>query len=453
MSADTRERLVPPPGPEDIYSVEQVRRRPLQLLARLTAEYGDVVRYRTPGLAATLLNHPRHVQHVLATRADNYTKEGTPDLMMLRPMLGESLMTVEDAVWREQRHALQPSFGRRSVSRYGDLMVTATRVLVESWRRRPDPAEPVDLAGELTELTLRVVAEALFGYDATRSSGRFGAAVQALNETMGHAGPLDAALIARFGGALATVRRVVDEVIATQPADGGRDVGLPADGARDVGLIVAAERARLAGADSDEQVRDQVLTFLLAGHETTAKALGWTLYLLARSPECSERLTAEVDAALGGRPPTVVDLDAMPYAWQVLQESMRLFPPIWIVSRMAKEDDVVGGYLLPGGSLACMSPYLLHRHPDFWPQPDRFDPERFAPGTTVGSSSAYLPFGGGPRQCIGRHFAAMEMRLVLATLLQACRFAVAPGHPVEPEALVTLRPRNGLRLRVDLRDT
>jgi cytochrome P450 len=195
---------------------------------------------------------------------------------------------------------------------------------------------------------------------------------------------------------------------------------------------------------TDTELRDQVLTIAMAGHETTAKTLTWTLYLLDRHPEVAARLAGEVDAALGGRLPTAADLDKLTLCQQVIEEALRLYPPVWQITRRALGPDALAGYDVTPGALIAISPYLLHRNPRYWDEPDAFRPERFAAGSAAYPSHLYLPFGGGPRICIGQHFALVEATLVLATLLREIRLEVVPGFIVEPEALVTLRPRHGL---------
>jgi cytochrome P450 len=204
---------------------------------------------------------------------------------------------------------------------------------------------------------------------------------------------------------------------------------------------------------SDRQLRDEVMTLFLAGHETTANALTWTWYLLSTHPEIERRLEMELAAGLGGRTPTLADLSQLTYIGMVIQEAMRLYPPAWIIGRNALEADQIGGYDIPAGSTVVLSPYVTHRHPDFWVNPEGFDPERFTPERSRGRPYfAYFPFGGGPRLCLGNNFALLEARLALATVAQRYRLELVPGHPVEPEPLVTLRPRHGLLMTLRPRD-
>jgi len=204
---------------------------------------------------------------------------------------------------------------------------------------------------------------------------------------------------------------------------------------------------------SDKQLRDEVITLFVAGHETTAAALSWTFYLLATHPEAEERVRAELDDALGSdtqRPFNVGDLPKLPYGRMVVEEAMRLYPPAWITNRQALADDVIRGYRIPAGAFVMMLPYVLHRHPDLWDYPDKFDPERFSPERIAGHPRyVYFPFGGGPRQCIGKGMALVESHLILSTVMQRCRLRLATQHPVEPLALATLRPSGGLPMKID----
>jgi cytochrome P450 len=421
----------PPPGPPGELALAQVRGDPLAFVMRMTQTYGDFVRYRSAGIEATLLNHPRSIRHVMQTNAANYAKAGTPDLMILRPMLGEALMTSEGPSWERQRTALRPVFTRASVERFGALMTAATGELLDEWERRDDPAAAVEIGAAMTQLTLRIVAKALFAYDIGLGASAFGACVQTLNETMGHPDPADRAVAARFDEALREIRAIVERVAAER------------DEAGDAALLL---EAHAAGGGSDVELRDQILTFLLAGHETTAKTLGWCLYLLSEHPAVAERLREELRATVGDRVPAVADMRALRYGWAVLQETLRLYPPVWISSRTAIAGDVVDGHAIPAGSLVCISPYALHRHPAFWEAPERFAPERFLAGGTFGPATGYMPFSTGPRQCIGLQFARVELQLVLSTILQRMTPRLVAGHPVEPEALVTLSPRHGLSM-------
>jgi enediyne biosynthesis protein E7 len=431
-----------PPGPEAHLSVQDVQRDPLRFLMELTGTYGDVVRYHADAWTVVLLNRPAHIKRVLQDNHPNYVKRGTPDIMMLKPMLGEGLLTSDGEVWYRQRRMTQPSFHRERIEAFGTLMTDLTRLMLNGWRQTYlTTGEAFEATEEMTRLTTRIVARSLFGVDLQSAVGSFGGAVQAMNEYMGNFDPMDRSRYLRFLAAHRSIEAVVDQIIDRKHEhDEGGDF---------LSMLLQARDADTGEGLSDRELRDQVMTLLMAGHETTAKALTWTFYLLDRNPEVRERLETEVAAALDGRVPTVGDLPRLPYTWMVLQEAMRLYPPVWIISRTAIEDDEVGGYRISKGSLVLVSPYAMHRHPDHWPEPEAFRPERFAPEAAAAREPfSHFPFSGGPRQCIGKSFATVEMQLVLASVVQAFRLKVVPGHPVEPEALVTLRPRHGVQVTI-----
>ncbi|TMJ02010.1 MAG: cytochrome P450 [Alphaproteobacteria bacterium] len=442
MSKAPAARASPPrsviPGPPEPLSLLDIRSDPLQFIRDLTARHGDIVAYRAPGWSAVLVNRPEFVRHVLLENFRNYGKEGTPDLMMLKPMLGDGLLTSSGATWKRQRQTLQPVFHPAAIRQYVAVMIEATESMLDRWEAR-GAAASFDLVPAMSDLTLRIVARALFGYDVAPQSDRFGTAVEDLNETMGHLDPTDAATARRFAKALAVVRETVTRVIQDESRDATADDAL-AVMLRDTGIASVGEAVARA------EVVDQVLTLLLAGHETTAKALAWTLYLLATHQDAERTVLQEIADTLGDRTPTAETTERMPYAWAVIQESARLYPPIWLMSRRALDDDEIGGYRIAAGTLVVFSPFLLHRRADLWPQPETFRPERFLGEADHGAVSefSYLPFSGGPRHCVGKHFAALEMRIVLPLILRRFSVRLRAGHPVEPQALVTLRPRYGL---------
>jgi cytochrome P450 len=416
-----------------------MRDDPLTFLSETVAAYGDIVRYTAGGETGYLINRPDMARHVLKDNAANYTKKSTPDFLMLRPLLGNGLLTSEGDDWARQRRMCAPAFRRSQVENFDSVITTAAQGLIERWRPAIADGSPVRVDHELTALTLVVVFAAMFSADFAGIGEGFGRAVDAVNGFIGHHLPDDAGspqtaiAQARYGRASEFLDRVTRAIITARRAGAGAD-------GNDLLAALLASPADV----SDDELRDQVLTMVMAGHETTAKALTWTLYLLDRHPEVAARLTEEVDAALGGHLPTAADLGKLTMCQQVIEESLRLYPPVWQITRRALGPDQIAGYDVTPDALIAISPYLLHRHPGYWTEPDAFRPERFAPGTADLPSHLYLPFGGGPRICIGQHFALVEATLVLATLLREVRLEVVPGFTVEPEALVTLRPRHGL---------
>jgi cytochrome P450 len=374
---------------------------------------------------------------VLHDHAHNYTKLDTPDLMLLTPMLGEGLLTTVGPVWKQDRQWLQPAFARRQLESSATVMVDVAEGMLARWRARSEPEATVDVVRELSRLTLEIAARVLYSTDITAGSEAFGEAMDVLNESMSHPNPGSDEVQRRFRPALELIRRRVWQIIlARKFADTGqRDV---------LASLLGAQRER---GDSDQHLLDQAVTLLLAGHETTAKALSWSVALLDAHEDARTRLLEELDGALAGRHPNRDDLARLPFTRAVVEETLRLDPPIWLLTRTAIKADEVAGYPIPAGALVAISPYLVHRHPDLWEQPDSFHPQRFL--STDGASHAYryLPFGHGPRHCVGKYFAMLEMPLVLATLYSKVIPARLPGHGLEPEALVTLRPRHGLPMR------
>jgi cytochrome P450 len=432
-----------PPGPARELSLTEIRSRPLEFITGLLREYGDIVQYRALGWRATLVNRPDYVKQVLLSRAHNYTKEGTPDLMMLKPMLGNGLLTSDGEEWEAQRSLLQPMFQRQCVERFAGWITEAGMAMLDRWQRVPSDTS-LEMTREMTTLTLRIVARALFGYEVLDEADSFGQAVEVLNESMGHLDAGAAGGTRAFGEALNVVRSTVLRVIVERLA--GESMG-------DDTLGYLIRHSQKHGPDflTSTELLDQVLTLLLAGHETTAKALCWALYLLSQHPEAALRVRCEADTVLaGGRAPTIEDLPRLSYSWAVIQEALRLYPPIWLMSRTARADDFIDGFIIPAGGLVLFSPFLLNRKPSLWAAPELFRPERFLnPEEHSGLSPfSYLPFGAGPRQCIGRQFASIELRLLLPMIWRRYHLDLVPGHAVEPEALVTLRPKYGLPMFV-----
>lgn len=334
------------------------------------------------------------------------------------------------------------------MTRFGTLTAEATVERLPGWDAVARRGQPTDFAAEMRHLTLHVIAEALFSTDIRVDAGTVGPAFAKLNEDISYrfrtvfVPPLwvPTRRNSTFKRARAALDAVVYLIIERRRQGGGQQTDL-------LDRLLKAHNDVSGGGMTNDQIRDEVMTLLLAGHETTAALLTWAAHLLSTHPAAARRMRTELDDVLGGRVPTVTDLPELSYTKYVLQESMRLYPPVWIVSRAAIDEDEIGGYAIPAGSVVTLSPYTMHRHPGFWKNPSGFDPGRFAPGRARKRPRfAYFPFGGGPRLCIGRHLAMMEAQLILATV--ARRYVLEPVQPqsVEPEPLVTLRPRGGLKI-------
>ena len=434
-------------------SAREMRADPLGLLVRARASHGDIVNMHLGPYPIYLLFDPEHVLHVLQKNPANYLKDGYEHL---EPMVGRGLLSSEDELWREQRRLIQPAFHKKRIEGMAETMTDATGAMLTRWRehlrKEPEGALVVDVNREVSRLTLEIVGRTLFGSGFGEEASVRGERALALVFRLGfdRAGrfpqipfgvPTPKNL--RYHRAV----RVMDEMVYSL-IDERRNEGSSGGEGDLLDMLLAARHEE--GGITEKQLRDEVLTILGAGYETTAKALCWTLYLLEKNPEAAREMRDELGGVLGGRTATADDFARLTYTRMVIQESMRLFPPVWGLSRLLKEADEVGGYRIPKGNRVIVSSYVTQRRPDLWPEPERFDPERFREAPRMDRPPpglpryAYFPFSGGPRQCIGANFASMEAVLVLATIAQAFELSVVPGHPVEPEPSFTLRPRHGL---------
>ncbi|CAM5359610.1 cytochrome P450 [Streptomyces spiroverticillatus] len=430
-----------PPGPADPVDMAAMRADPLAFVTRMNREYGDVTSHVGDGERVYMLHRPDLARHVLKDNVARYTKVNTPDDAMLRPLLGNGLLTSDGDEWARQRRLCAPAFRRTAVTAFDTIITEETQALLDRWRTAPDSGAALPVDHHLTSLTLAILTRAVLGVDLGSAGEGFGRAVDAANLFMGHyvpdpdPDPEDTALRRKgYVQARAFLQLVARTVIASRRATG------PA--AAHQGTLMDT----MIGELTDVELRDQVLTLIMAGHETTAKTLTWTLHLLDRHPAEAALIRTELDTVLAGRTPTAADLPDLVHCRRAIEEAMRLYPPVWLISRRSTGPDLIDGYEIPAGALVCVSQWVLHRHPDHWDRPDDYVPARFtAPDLP---SHLYLPFGGGERTCIGRHFALVEAVLVLATLLQQADLTLEPGFPVEPEALVTLRPKHGMRMKV-----
>ncbi len=417
-------------------SARELVRRPHRFFLQLTREYGDIVQYRAAPEPAYLINHPDYVKHVLVSNGRNYNKDTHLNKYMLESVVGQGLLTSEPPLWRQQRHLIQPAFHRHNLVNFADLMTASTRQAMARLDRFANLGEPVDMAAQMMNLTLDIVTRALFGYDIGPQAEAVGQAVNTLIEI---AKPSRT----RFQQTLHELNEIVFGIIEQrrqQPNETQQDL---------LDMLLLARYEETGEGMSDQQVRDEVMSLFIAGHETTANTLSWLWYLLAQHPDIAAKIEAELVQVLNGRSPTPADFPQLAYTNRVIKESMRLYPSAWSISRRALDDDEIDGYAIPAGAIVALSPYTLHRHPAFWPDPDRFDPERFTPEQENGRHRyAYIPFGGGARKCIGDQFALMESIIIIPMILQQYQLQLVPGHQVEEHALVTLRPKNGILMTV-----
>jgi len=408
--------------------------------------YGDLYDLHIDNSHIYVTRDPAHFHQALVDEPEKYDKDATyknPD-WGLAFFLGNGLLTSDGSFWRRQRKLIQPTFHTRHIESYAETMVDLAERTAESWRGLPE----IEVDGAMMKLTLAIVSKTIFGSDVSSDAAQISEALTVLQHTAGNPPLLPSWIPTPRQKRQVEALRQLDEVVYRLIAERRADTQTHSDL---LSLLMDARDNDDQGM-SDKQVRDEAVTIMLAGHETTANALNWTWYLLALHPQVEARLHAELDTVLGGRRPTLADLKQLPYTDQVVKEAMRLYPPAYGISRVATEDTRLGEYDVPKGTVLNLYSYGTHRNPAIWPEPERFDPERFSPENEMQIARyAYMPFGGGPRVCIGNSFAMMEARLLLATLAQRYQLRLTPGQVVKPEPLITLRPRGGLHMRVEVR--
>jgi cytochrome P450 len=421
----------------------------LEFLTNVTRRYGDVARFTNGAQDYVILNHPDYIRDVLVTHNSDFMKGR--GLQRAKRLLGEGLLTSEPPLHRRQRRLAQPAFHKQRINTYASMMVDYTlRMESERWR----DGQQLDIAQEMMRLTLAIVGKTLFDTETETEAEEVREALTATMESftrfmLPFAELLDRLPLPatrRFEQARARLDAIIYRMINERRVSGEDRGDLLSM------LIMAQDEEEDGRGMSDEQLRDEAMTIFLAGHETTANALTWTWYLLSEHPEVEAKLHAEVDAVLGDRPPAVEDMASLRYTEMVLAESMRLYPPAWILGRRALKDYQAGGFHIPSGSIVVLSPYVMHRDERYFPEPARFDPERWTPEAKEARPQfSYFPFGGGPRRCIGEGFAWMEGVLVIAALARRWRMRLVPGHPVATQPMVTLRPKHGMRMTLERR--
>jgi cytochrome P450 len=423
-----------------------MRNDPIAMFMR-ASRMGEIVKLDFPTRVVHLLTRSEHIKHVFVDNHHNYDK-GTRGYDVLRVGLGNGLLTSEGEFWKRQRRIAQPSFHHGRIAGFGAIMTECTDKMIERWDRTKQDCKPFDLAAEMMALTLEIVGLCLMSTDLSNDSDRVAKALSALLHltvdriTRPLAPPMFVPTPKNraYKKALAELDRVVFDIIAER-----RSSPEPKNDLLD--MLMRARDEETNEGMTDRQLRDEVLTLVLAGHETTANALNWTFFLLSRNPAVRATMEREIEEVLGDRTPRVEDLHALRYTDAVIKESMRLFPPAWLTARRAIQDDEIGGVHLAKDSMVFLSPYVTHRLPIYFENPEGFFPERFLePDFEELPKYAYFPFGGGPRICIGNGFAMMEAKLLLAQVAQRYRIDLVPGHPVIAEPVVTLRPKYGLQM-------
>lgn len=432
-----------PPGPRGsilLGNTAEGWNRPLALFTRCMKEYGPIARLRFAASSYYLLNHPDLVHHVFVENHRNYKK--SRNYRGIQIVLGDGLFTSEGETWRRQRKLAQPAFHRERLAGFAQIMCSSTRELLTRLQARA--GQPVQWHEEMSDLALRIVCRTLFSAEIDAQAAAIRQSVSFANEYGESAYFLPTWIPTAKNQELKRALAQFDALIYRMIAARRRSPEQPRDL---LSMLMAAQDESSGEGMSDRQLRDEALTLIIGGHETTATVLDWTFHLLSQHQAIERQLRAHVLAVLGDRDPTVEDLPKLGYVTQVVQEAMRLYPPAWVMEREAIAEDTIGGYPIPAGATVAVSPYVLHRHPDFWDDPERFVPERFAPDKQRERSRyVYLPFGSGPRICIGNAFAMMEMVIIVSMLVRQLRVAPGPGKTVEPEPLMTLRPKHGLEL-------
>ncbi|MFO1466512.1 MAG: cytochrome P450 [Steroidobacteraceae bacterium] len=427
----------PPPGPAEGFDLGATDES-LERLRAWAPVHGDFYRVFSPARGANdfVANHPDDVKRVMLSNHRNYTKGGGMD--RVRILLGNGIMTSEGAFWRRQRRMMQPAFHRRIIAQFAGLIGEMNEKCAARWQGFADRGEPVNITEDTSELTLEIVLRSIFGSDLDR-----------LGEVHGgnpfevvHKEP---SRDLRFAFRFRSLGKLVAEVMQWRRREGGEHFDFLA-------MLMDARDRETDQAMDDGELIDEVLTLVVAGHETTAAALTWTWYLLSQHPDAQAQLQAEADRAPREAAPSLERAESQLYTHQVAQESLRLYPPGWLLVRRTIDPDVLGGYEIPARSDVFICPYLLHRHPEYWPDAETFDPQRFTGGETDERHRfAYIPFAVGPRHCIGEGMAMYEMLVHLQRMARQFHFVRADDAPIELEAQVNLRPRSNLMMRVTAR--
>lgn len=426
-----------PPGPTEGFDLGGTD----ESLARMReyfARYGDIYRVFAPnrGVYYYVINHPDAVKHVLLSNHRNYTKGEGMDRVKI--LLGNGIMTSEGELWRRQRRMMQPAFHRRVLDRFGALIGEVNEKYAERWAAKAAGNEAINVADEASELTLEIVLRSIFGSDLARLERQFGA------------NPFD--VVAKepnrdlkFAYRFRSLSRLIADLIERRRRE-------PDEHFDFLQMLMTTRSRDTDEGMSDKELIDEVMTLIVAGHETTAAALAWTWYLVGRHPETADRLEREADQAPQGKPLGLDAAESLSFTHRVLQESLRLYPPGWLFTRRSIAADELGGYPLGARTDVFISPYLLHRHPDFWEEPERFMPERFEESAADARHRfAYIPFSAGPRHCIGENLAMFEMLAHMQAMCKRFRLSRADDAPIEIEAQINLRPRSNLMMTVTRR--
>jgi cytochrome P450 len=440
-----------PPGPRRLIPLSGLlayRKGPLPFFQNLAAQYGDISYFRLGPQEAFFLNHPDYIKDVLVTNHQNFIKGLA--LQRAKRLLGEGLLTSEGDFHRRQKRLAQPAFHRARIATYAEVMTDYALQTRERWH----DGDTLDMSEEMMRLTLGIVGKTLFDADVVSEAQQVGEAMTVVMDLFNTITipffellqKLPLPQLRRFDQARARLDAIIYRLIEERRRSGEDRGDLLSM------LLLAQDTEGDGGVMSNEQLRDEVMTIFLAGHETTANALTWTWYLLSQNPAAEAKLHSEIDQVLQGRLPTFADVSQLKYTEMVLAESMRLYPPAWALGRLALEECEIAGYVVPKKSLVLMSQFVMHRDPRYFPDALRFDPDRWTAAARESRPQfSYFPFGGGPRRCIGEGFAWMEGILLIAAIAQHWQMRLVESHPVALKPVITLRPKHGMRMTVTRR--
>ncbi len=433
------------PGIHPLGALPHLQRNPLNVLMKARFELGEVVNLRLPYARVQVAASPKIVEHILLNSTSKITKQ-TRGYDLMRQVLGNGLLTSEGSFWLRQRRLAQPAFHREHLTGWGNEMVRLTRELADSWQPKIESGEAFDVSVEMMKVTMRIVAKTMLSAEVGNETSTVTHAIthglQAIQHRLTH--PFSAPLWVptKPNRVLVSARRALDQVvykiIAQRRAGEGSKVDLLA-------LLMNATDAGTGEQMNDVQLRDEVMTTFLAGHETTAVLMSWTMFLLSKHPGIERKVRAEVQQVLQGREAVTADVPKLPYLGRVLKEVLRLYPPAWLIARRITEDMVLDGWNFPAKTVVMISAYVLHRLPESFHNPEGFDPDRWLDEEKL-PRGAYIPFSMGPRKCIGDSFAQLEAALILATLITRVTLSLVPGQAIDPEPMITIRPRGGLKM-------
>ncbi len=441
----------PVPGPREyplIGSLMTARKDMLGFLLQTALKYGGITYFRLGPLRIFLLTQPEYIRQVLLDNKNIYIK--SPFYQKIKYLVGNGLLTSEGNFWRRQRKLAQPAFHHEHLAKLAHTMVSVSETFASKWEHSLKQNDTIDVADEMTHLTLNIVLQTLFGTSLQEDLSEIKKAMQIFLEDGVYRTlsllPIPLSIPTPHNRKLLRAKKLLDGIVYRIIRERRKEKSERMDL---LAMFLKARDEETGEGMSDEQLHNEIMTIFLAGHETTATALSWTWYLLDQNPSAREKLQEELQTVLNGRSPTLADFPKLVYTRMVLEEAMRLYPPIWAISRTATQEDVIDGHRIPKGSMVMLGIYPMHHHPLYWENPESFDPERFR-GESLHKEKKYIyfPFGGGGRMCIGNNFAMMEAVFVLAIFAQKFRLGLAPNHPITPEALLTLKAKHGIKMKI-----